>query len=211
MKAIQFWKIIVILFLLSSCGSEKKKIYLGADLSYVNEIEGCGAIYRLNGKPIDPFLLFSKNGANIVRVRLWHTPEWTIFSGFKDVEKTIRRAKENKMEVLLDFHYSDTWADPQHQVIPKAWQHIHSLTVLGDSVFQYTYNTLIALSKAGLLPEFVQVGNETNIEILQQADGMVVDSINWPRNVFLRNRGIEAVKEVTKTTGKNINIIIHIA
>jgi arabinogalactan endo-1,4-beta-galactosidase len=211
MNVKQLWFFIAAILVITACNNDKKKICLGADLSYINEIESCGGIYRSNGEPVDPFQLFAEKGANLVRVRLWHTPEINRFSGFEDVRKTIKRAKENKMEVLLDFHYSDIWADPHNQIIPRAWKDIRDLTVLGDSVFQYTLKTLLALNNDGLLPEFVQVGNETNIEILQPADSMVVDSINWPRNIFLLNKGISAVKEASKVTGKNIGIMIHIA
>ncbi|NCC72957.1 MAG: arabinogalactan endo-1,4-beta-galactosidase [Sphingobacteriia bacterium] len=195
----------------AGCRNETKKIYLGADLSYVNEIESCGGVYRCDGKIVDPFRLFGKKGANIVRVRLWHTPEINEFCGFEDVKRTISRAKEHRMEVLLDFHYSDTWADPQHQVIPRAWENIDNLAVLGDSLFQFTLKTLLNLEKEHLMPEMVQVGNEVNIEIMQPADKMVIDSINWERNVFLLNKGIEAVREAEKTTGKSIQIMMHIA
>ena len=72
------------------------------------------------------------------------------------------------MHVLLDFHYSDFWADPHKQTIPDAWKHISDVKILSDSVYQYTYSTLSNLADANLAPELVQVGNETNIEILQQ-------------------------------------------
>jgi len=211
MKPIQISILFALILVISGCERPPAKIYLGADLSYVNEIESCGGIYRQNGEPVDPFNLFSEKGANIVRIRLWHTPEINEFSGLEDVKKTIRRAKDNEMEILLDFHYSDTWADPQHQVIPRAWENIQDLDILGDSLFSYTLNTLLALDREGLLPEFVQVGNEVNIEIMQPADSMVVDAINWPRNIFLLNKGIEAVKEASKLTGKSIEIMMHIA
>lgn len=211
MKAILIPLLFVYILIATGCELPPAKIYLGADLSYVNEIESCGGIYRQNGESVDPFNLFSEKGANIVRIRLWHTPEINEFSGLEDVKKTIRRAKDNEMEILLDFHYSDTWADPQHQVIPRAWENIQDLDILGDSLFSYTLNTLLALDREGLLPEFVQVGNEVNIEIMQPADSMVVDAINWPRNIFLLNKGIEAVKEASKLTGKSIEIMMHIA
>jgi arabinogalactan endo-1,4-beta-galactosidase len=207
----QLWFFVAAILLIAACRSEKKKIYLGVDLSYINEIESCGGIYRSNGDLVDPFELFAEKGTNLVRVRLWHNPEINRFSGFEDVKNTIKRAKENKMEVLLDFHYSDIWADPHNQIIPRAWKDIRDQSVVGDSVFRYTLKTLLDLNNEGLLPEFVQVGNETNIEVLQPAGSMVVDSINWPRNIFLMNKGIAAVKEASKVTGKEINIMIHIA
>jgi len=129
-----------ILILVMGCSTTNEQntvipeiFFVGGDLSYVNEVEDCGAIYRKEGKEVDPFVLLSDAGANIMRVRLWHSPEyWTAYSNFDDVKKTIKRAKKSNMKVLLDFHYSDTWADPQHQVIPKAWKHIASTNVLAD-------------------------------------------------------------------------------
>lgn len=81
--------------------------YFGADLSYVNEMEDCGAVYRKDGQARDPYALFAELGTNLVRVRLWHNAEWTKYSDLDDVRQTIRRARAAGMEVLLDFHYSD--------------------------------------------------------------------------------------------------------
>jgi hypothetical protein len=67
-------------------------LYLGADLSYVNEMEDCGAIYRKGGQPVDPFALLKAEGGNIVRVRIWNNATWTKYSNYADVLKTIRRA-----------------------------------------------------------------------------------------------------------------------
>lgn len=83
--------------------------YLGADLSYVNEMEDCGVVYRDAGKPADPFMLLKSRGANLVRVRLWNDAQWTPYSNLADVKKTIRRSRRAGMQVLLDFHYSDDW------------------------------------------------------------------------------------------------------
>ena len=212
MRKLKILILVALLAMIGSCGKKaERKIYLGADLSYVNEMEDCGGIFRKNQQAVDPFALFAEKGANLVRVRQWHTPTWSGYSDFKDVIKTIRRSKEQKMEVLLDFHYSDTWADPQHQVIPEAWKNISDQKVLGDSLYNYTFKTLMDLDKEGLLPEFVQVGNEVNIEIMQPEDSMVVDKINWPRQVFLLNKGIQAVKDASAKAGKPVSIMIHVA
>ena len=114
------------------------------------------------------------------------------------------------MEVLLDYHYSDTWADPGRQDIPKAWADITDLKVLGDSMYQYTHNVLMDLHKDSLLPEMVQVGNETNSEILQP-QGKPKDNIDWKRNSHLLNRGIAAVRDVSKETKQDIQVMLHIA
>ena len=75
------------------------------------------------------------------------------------------------MSVLLDFHYSDTWADPSRQEIPSAWESsLNNDSILGDSLYNYTYATLSKLNDLGLVPEIVQVGNEINAMILQKGD-----------------------------------------
>jgi arabinogalactan endo-1,4-beta-galactosidase len=139
---------------------------LGSDLSYTNEMEDCGGKFRSKGIEIDPFQIMKDKGANIIRLRLWHTPSWTKYSTLADVKKSISRSKKLGMTILLDFHYSDTWADPDHQQIPKAWENIKDTQILGDSLYNNTLNTFLTLSKENLLPDMVQVGNETNSEIL---------------------------------------------
>ena len=103
--------------------TEEISFYYGADLSYVNEMEDCGATYyNKEGVAKDPYSIFKNAGANLIRVRLWHNPTWTNYSNLEDVKKTIQRAKDKGMKILLDFHYSDTWADPETQEIPAAWE-----------------------------------------------------------------------------------------
>ncbi len=201
---------------LYSCNDQSGKVspqtfYIGGDLSYINEILDCGGEYRSEGKLVDPYALFAEKGTNLVRLRLWHNPEWSGYSDFEDVKLAIKRSKAEGMKILLDFHYSDTWADPQHQVIPKAWENIEGLSQLSDSLYNYTYRTLDDLNATGLLPEFVQVGNEVNIEIMQDSATMNVDSINWNRNLTLINAGLKAVKDFSEQSGHDIQRMIHIA
>jgi arabinogalactan endo-1,4-beta-galactosidase len=207
-----------ILFL--TCGNQDMPIefkpeipeeyYLGADLSYVNEMLDCGGVYRENGNEVDPYVLFAGKGASLVRVRFWNNPDWTQYSDFGDVYLTILRSKAQGMAVLLDYHLSDTWADPAKQIIPKAWSEIDDMEILGDSVYNFISSTLRVLGNANLLPEFVQVGNETNNEILQP--GEYTDyMIDWERNNFLFGKGLAAVKDVANEFGKEIGTMIHIA
>ena len=196
---------------LANSPTTQKPFYVGADLSYVNEMEDCGATYYDKGKKQDPFTLFSKKGADLVRVRLWHDADWTNYSDLKDVTKTLRRAKENNMKTLLDFHYSDTWTDPEKQFIPKAWALITDTTDLAQALYDYTTTTLATLDKQNLLPDMVQVGNETNIEILQQEQSIIHGIPNWQRNAQLLNSGIKAVRDYSKKTHKPIQIVLHIA
>ncbi|WMI68560.1 arabinogalactan endo-1,4-beta-galactosidase [Mangrovimonas sp. YM274] len=190
---------------------ENETFYYGADLSYVNEMEDCGALYKnSDGQTQDPFTIFKNAGTNLVRVRLWHNPTWTNYSNLEDVIITIQRAKSQGMDVLLDFHYSDTWADPSTQEIPAAWlDEIDNTTALGELVYNYTYNTLETLSNLNLLPEIVQIGNEINPMILQHGD--LVWPIDWNRNSYLLNKGIAAVRAISEAKEKEIGVMLHIA
>ena len=152
-------------------GQPEVSFFFGADLSYVNEMEDCGAVYNSRSNTaIDPYVLFASEGANLVRLRLWHNPEWTNYSNLDDVKKSIQRAKNQNLKVLLDFHYSDTWADPQHQKIPEAWaSEINNTNSLGSLLYNYTFDTLDELHKLNLDPDIVQVGNEINAMIYRIA------------------------------------------
>ena len=185
--------------------------YYGADLSYINEMEDCGATYKnSNGTIQDSYEIFKNEGANLVRLRLWHNPTWTNYSNLQDVKKSIQRAKTQDMHVLLDFHYSDTWADPEQQQIPAAWlNNIEDTQALGNALYDYTYTTLLELSNEGLLPDIVQIGNEINPMILQ--DGDLEWPIDWERNSYLINKGIEAVRTIAEEKSKTIEVMLHIA
>lgn len=194
--------------------------YVGADLSYTNEMEDCGVVYKENGIVKDPYQMFADNGCNMVRLRLWHTPSWydTLnagkrYSDFQDVRRSMMRAKAAGMPVLLNIHFSDIWADPQRQIAPKAWQPVvANLSALKDSVFNYVQSTLLRLQADGLSPEMVQIGNETNRGIiLSPADDAANAPINWPRNAALFNAGISAVRAVEASSGKKIKIALHLA
>lgn len=184
------------------------KVYLGADMSYVNEMEDCGAVYRLHGKKIDPFALLKREGGNIVRVRIWVDPTWTKYSNYADVLKTVRRAHAAGLQVLLDFHYSDTWADGGKQIAPAAWANL-SIDDQVKALHDYTLDTLRKLDAEHEMPEMVQVGNETNPELL---GGKVPGQpINWERNARLLNAGIEAVREAGHTGSIAPRIMLHVA
>ncbi|MBE2223243.1 MAG: glycosyl hydrolase 53 family protein [Anaerolineae bacterium] len=172
----------------------------------MNEMEDCGAVYQVNGAAKDPFQLFQEQGANLVRARLWHNADWTEYSNVPDVLATFSRAKEQEMKTLLDFHYSDNWADPGKQTIPAAWEAIDDEAALAQAVYDYTYETLMTFAEADLMPDFVQVGNETNPGLLKKT----MES-DWPRDAKLFNAGIKAVRDAAKATKTNPQIILHIA
>ena len=214
--------ILILSVLLISCSKDDSEpviienpssnvFYYGADLSYVNEMEDCGAVYKDSNENFkDPYKIFAEAGTNLVRIRLWHNPIWTNYSNINDVKKSIQRAKSEGMNVLLDFHYSDSWADPSNQEIPAAWlNQINNTELLGDLVYNYTFDTLNELYNSNLLPEIVQIGNEINAMILQ--NGEVKWPIDWLRNSALINKGIKAVRDISNQKNKKIEIMLHIA
>jgi len=187
------------------------KRFAGVDLSYVNEIESCGAKFRLNGKLRDPYELFAESGANLVRLRLWNNPTWTNYSTEGDVTRSMERARKEGMQVLLDFHYSDDWADPQKQTIPAAWAaDIGDADKLAAHVYQYTRDVLARLNSRGLLPYMVQVGNEINTQMLRpnETKGLPID---WARNAKILNAGIRAVREARAADGSSPKVMLHVA
>jgi len=227
-KRISSIKINSLIYLVTAffCTSPLAETFLkGADLSYVNKMEDCGVSYRDNGVKIDNFRIMRDHGANVVRVRLWHDPNWVAgdgttvnqYSNYNDAKRSIARAKNLGMKVILDFHYSDEWTDPGHQHIPKAWQSIaYDVPALSTEVYNYTYDTLMALNAVGFMPDYVQVGNETNGEILlpkYDADGNPVSGypINWARNSALLNAGINAVRAAGDIATIDPKVILHVA
>ena len=182
--------------------------YSGVDLSYVNEMEDCGAIFKnLDNAVQDPYKIFYDAGAKIVRIRLWNNPEWTNYSNIEDVKKSISRAKRLGLKILLDFHYSDTWADAGKQIIPKEWEElINDRNALGQKLYSYTKSVLEVLIAENLKPDIVQIGNEINTMILQEENNHNSE-IDWDRNSFLINNGISAVRDLEK----GIEVMLHIA
>jgi arabinogalactan endo-1,4-beta-galactosidase len=189
---------------------------MGADLSYVNAIEANGVQYFLNNQEKDPYAIFKESGANLIRLRLWHSPSlWqkglngeTISSDFNDVKKSIKRAKSLGMAVLLDLHYSDEWADPSKQFKPAAWKGLNAET-LKDSVYNYTKGILDDLSKENLTPEYIQIGNECNQGMLFP-EGKIVNNNFKPFTELLKS-GIKAVKDFSLSSAIKPKIILHVA
>ncbi|MBK9151159.1 MAG: glycosyl hydrolase 53 family protein [Saprospiraceae bacterium] len=209
----------LLIIILCTVSSYTQQLYLGADLSYVNEMEDCGVKYKENGQVKDVYRIFADYKCNLVRLRLWHTPEWydqlnsgKRYSDFNDVRKSIRRSKEQGMQVLLNFHLSDNWADPQKQLVPKAWLPVvNNLAVLKDSLYNYVFSTLDRLASESLLPEMVQIGNETNKGILLSPADNNTWTLNWSRNSQLFNTAIKAVRDIENKYQKKILIALHLA
>lgn len=196
----------------------------GVDLSYVNQILDFGGVYRNeDGNKVNPYAFFSDKGANYVRLRLWHTPDWTRelsgtqqYNDIEDVKLAAQRVKEQEMNLLLDFHYSDFWADPERQLIPDAWQNIKDLETLKDSVFKYTLNTMEELAAEDLMPKMVQIGNETNCGMMYTEAPEAFPALNvcnghWQNMGEVLNSAIRAIRKASQAEGAEIKIALHIA
>jgi arabinogalactan endo-1,4-beta-galactosidase len=194
---------------LDAARAAEPPIYLGVDISYANEMDDCGAVYKSGGKTVDQYQFFKSAGANTARIRIWNDPDWTKYSNLADVKRSIRRAKAAGLQVLLDFHYSDDWADGDKQVAPKAWAKL-STPDQAKALYAFTHDTLAELHREGLMPDLVQVGNETNGEIVSSL-AKAKEPIHWDRNALLFNAGIKAVRDAGRETGTRPRIMLHIA
>lgn len=180
--------------------------YKGMDISSLPEhIEGGEVFYTADGRCVDAFDLLEENHVNSVRLRIWNEPECVPDAkGYCNLAYTIqmaKRIKEKNMHFMLDFHYSDFWADPGQQRKPRAWQEL-DFALLKEAVYQYTKEVLQALEKEGCLPDTVQVGNEIRSGMLFP-DGAVP---NYDQLAGLVNAGIRAVREVSS----EIEVMIHL-
>ncbi|MEN6334625.1 MAG: glycosyl hydrolase 53 family protein [Phycisphaerales bacterium] len=172
-------------------GSAKAGDYaIGADLSFLGQAEQQGTVFKDEGQARPGLQIFKDHGYNWIRLRLFHTPNRLPNS----LEYTIAQAREAKklgFKFLLDFHYSDTWADPAKQYIPKAWEgKTHEQLV--TAVYEYTRDAIEDFVAADATPDMVQIGNEISNGMLWP-DGKLPD--HWDNLADLVHAGIEGVKE----------------
>lgn len=179
--------------------------FKGADISWLAQMEATGYVfYDENGNPADCLDLLMARGINAVRLRVFVHPSSDKISGHCSPAETTQmaaRAKEKGLDVMINFHYSDTWADPAHQTKPATWANV-SFTALQDSLYTHTQYTLNLLKQAGVTPKWVQIGNEI-------PSGMLWPSghINNPQQLAqLLSKGHQAVKDIDTT----IQTIVHI-
>lgn len=194
------------------------KYYKGMDISTLLEVEKCGGRFYDGGEAEDVFAILKRYDVNAVRIRLWNDPyseEGKPYgAGTNDLASVItlsKRAKEKGFDILLNYHYSDFWADPGKQFIPKAWKGF-SVKELEEAVYHYTKDTLLRLKEEGLLPDMVQVGNELTNGLLWPY-GKVPEYDQIARFV---NAGIRAVREVSdmalaeNVISEKIMVMIHL-
>jgi arabinogalactan endo-1,4-beta-galactosidase len=175
----------------------------GSDPSWVTQMESSGLLfYNGNGAQQDCLQVLQGVGINAIRLRVWVDPAGGWCNQADVVNKAVR-AKNLGLRVLIDFHYSDTWADPGHQTKPAAWAN-DGIAQLNVDVTNHTTAVLSALKAAGVTPEWVQVGNETNNGMLWP-DGMA--STNMANFAALVTSGYNAVKAVFPNT----LVIVHVS
>jgi arabinogalactan endo-1,4-beta-galactosidase len=141
---------------------------------------------------------------NSVRLRVWVNPNDDKASGHCSKEETVAmalRAQKMGMRVIINFHYSDSWADPAKQNKPVAWKN-HSFPELLNDVYNHTFEVISAIRNAGITPEWVQVGNEIPGGMMWPEGS----TDNWNQLGQLLNKGYDAVKAVDK----NIKVIVHV-
>ncbi|HSC38638.1 MAG TPA: glycosyl hydrolase 53 family protein [Chitinophagaceae bacterium] len=175
----------------------------GADISWLTQMEAAGyKFYTAGGTAMDGMQLMQSLGINTIRLRVWVNPAngWCNNS---DLVAKAKRAKQLGLRIMLDIHYSDVWADPGHQAKPAAWAAFDFAT-LKTTVTSYTKSVLDTMKLAGVVPGWVQVGNETNDGMLWP-DGKA--SVNMANFAALVNAGYQAVKAVSDT----IKVIVHIS
>ena len=187
------------------CGFVQAMDYaIGADLSFLKQAEERGTVFKDNDEEKPGLEIFKDHGYNWIRLRLFHTPTRLP----NNLEYTIALAKDAKklgFKFLLNYHYSDTWADPGKQYIPKAWAD-KSHDELVQAVFEYTRDTIIAFKEASVLPDMVQPGNEISNGMLWP-DGKLTD--NWDNFAELMKAGINGV-DAGRGDGKRPLIMVHI-
>jgi arabinogalactan endo-1,4-beta-galactosidase len=177
----------------------------GADVGWLPQMEATGyKFYDVDGTQKDCLQLLKDRGTNTIRLRVWVNPSNDKASGHCSKEETVimaLRAKNMGMRILIDFHYSDTWADPGKQAKPSAWKN-HSFAELLNDVYNHTFDVLTALKTAGVTPEWVQVGNEIPGGMLWPEGS----TSNWSQLAQLLNKGYEA----TKAIDPKIKVIVHL-
>lgn len=185
-----------------------KDFVKGVDISSIIALEKSGVkFYDFNGKEQDIFITLKEAGVNYIRVRVFNDPYDSNGNGYGGGNNSLdtaiaigKRASKQGMRVLIDFHYSDFWADPAKQKAPKAWKDM-DIAKKEEALYNYTSESLTKLLKAGVDIGMVQIGNETT--------GNFCGENNWNNIAKLFHQGSKAIRDVSKAKKKDIQIAIH--
>jgi len=194
---------------LSFAQKDKSEKILGADISFLPELEDKGIQFSVNGKEGDAIDILKQHGFNYIRLRIFNDPgadsgysPGKDYCGLEQTKLMAKRIKAAGLKFLLDFHYSDTWADPGKQFKPAAWEDLN-FDQLVTAVRGYTKDVLTELKKQGTLPDMVQVGNEINHGMIWP-DGKTENMDNL---AALFKAGAAGIKDVDGS----IPVMLHIA
>lgn len=183
---------------------------VGADVSFLPQVEAGGGFFQDSQGRREALAIFRDHGFNLFRLRIWHSPAGGV-NGLAASLAMARRIHAVGGSILLDFHYSDTWADPGQQAKPAAWAGL-GFDALADSVEAYTERVLRAFEAQGTLPVAVQIGNETTSGMMWN-DGRVGGSYDtdaqWQKLRTLLSRGVAAVRRVQRVDTP-IKVVLHI-
>ncbi len=175
----------------------------GADISWITEMEASGKkFYTAAGAETECFALMKSLGMNTIRLRVWVNPS-PAWNSAGDVVAKALRAKNLGLRVMIDFHYSDSWADPGQQTKPAAWAAM-SFADMKNALSAHTTDVLNQLKTAGVTPEWVQVGNETNNGMLWPEGKASTNMSNYAQLV---NAGYNAAKAVFASA----KVIVHVS
>ncbi|MFW6279342.1 MAG: glycoside hydrolase family 53 protein [Bacillota bacterium] len=183
----------------------------GADISMLGEIEKQGGTYyNREGEECDLLKILREHGINYIRLRLWKDPG-DRGGGNNDLEQTLalaERVKEHDLKLLLDFHYSDWWADPETQDKPAVWEDL-DYPELKEEVYQYTKEVITEFKSRNLLPDMVQIGNEIRSGILwPEGKTWGPEAGGFDRLAELLKMGIKGVQD-SLDQGEDIEIMLH--
>lgn len=193
----------------SNEANSSASFYRGMDLSFQSELEDYNIDYKdANGNSVELLDFVKSKGTNLVRLKLWHTSE-NGENTLEDVKAYAQKVKTKNMDILLNFHYSDYWADPGTQNPPAAWQNM-TLEEIKEAIYNYTKDVVQQLKAQNTLPKLIQIGNETDSGFLWNY-GKVWNEFNdnWINYAGLVSEAIRAIREVD--TNNEIGIMLHIA
>lgn len=210
MKATLTFLMAVVVAGLAAAPARADRFIRGADVSNLPQVETAGVVYLDGGEPADCLTILKAHGVTTARLRLWHAPS-DGHSGLDEALVLAARVRAAGLGLLLDLHYSDTWADPGHQTKPAAWASLPS-AVLRDSVRAYTRDVLTAFGARDLAPAIVQLGNEITAGMLWD-DGRVGGSFDTPAqwdNLTGLLRAAAAGVADAFPTGPRPEVMIHL-
>jgi arabinogalactan endo-1,4-beta-galactosidase len=188
----------------------------GADMSLLPYFETNGIIYKINGQTEDAIQILKGDGINCIRLRLFtssavqaHADPYDYINNLTYTVPLAVRVKKAGLQILLDFHYSDTWADPGHQAMPKAWTGL-SFPQLVQEMYDYNSNCIAAFKTAGAMPDYVQIGNEITGGMLWPM-GRVPGTnaaVQWSKLGQLMKAAIRGVRDAAGSNPPKI--VVHI-